>query len=114
MENVLRNIVLNLKNNPRDLKTVPLKGEGKWFYAYEDKGDIYVDSAIEHNPSCSIAIRRKLQQKEFELIYKIYLRRENGEQVSQEATEVTRNQVYWYSIIKNCSKYIDTFKNEDK
>ena len=98
------NVILhNLITNPRDLPTRPKDSRTpKWFYAYVDGNSIYVANAKNHSNSSSISVPRRLNFSEFEAIYPIHLRRENGERVSQEATDTTRNQVYWYSIIHNC------------
>jgi len=102
MENIYKKIIDNIKNNPRDLKTIPISRTGRWFYTYVQNGNIYVDIAKNHKPSSQLKIIRKLNYNDFEKVYPIYLRRVNGEQISQEATAATRNQVYWYAIIENC------------
>lgn len=103
MQNKWLKIIQDLKDNPRDLHTVPkTSAKPKWFYAYTDGDKIYVENAKEHNPSSSISLRRALDFTNFEKIYPIHLRREKGESVSQEATKATVNQVYWYSIITFC------------
>lgn len=103
MQNKWLKIIQDLKDNPRDLHTVPKNNANpKWFYAYTDGDKIYVENAKEHTPSSSISLRRALDFTNFEKIYPIHLRRENGEQVSQEATKTTVNQVYWYSVITFC------------
>ena len=95
-------LVNNLSVNPRDIITNPLNHRsGKWFYAYIDKGQIFVTVAKEHSPKCSISTPRVLLEKELEDIYKLYLLRKQGHSVSQKAAEVTRNQVYWYGIFND-------------
>lgn len=103
MRNKWRIIINDLKNNPRDLHTVPkTSAKPKWFYAYTDAEKIYVINAKEHTPSSTISMTRKLDFTDFEKRYSIHLPREKGESVSQEATATTVNQVYWYSIITFC------------
>lgn len=103
MQNKWLKIINNLKNNPRDLHTVPkTKKQPLWFYAYTNGEKIYVTNAKENTPSSKISSVRTLDFDSFEKIYPIHLRREEGENVSQEATATTRNQVYWYSIISFC------------
>lgn len=103
MRNKWQMIINDLKINPRDLHTVPKTNvEPRWFYAYTDGDNIYVTNAKEHKPSSKISTPRKLKFSTFEKIYPIHLRREKGESVSQEATSITVNQVYWYSIITFC------------
>lgn len=103
MQNKWLKIIQDLKDNPRDLHTVPKNSaKPKWFYAYTDGDKIYVENAKEHTPSSSISLRRALDFTNFEKIYPIHLRREKGESVSKEATKATVNQVYWFSIITFC------------
>ena len=103
MQNKWQNIINDLKNNPRDLHTVPKTNKKHlWFYAYTDGKKIYVTNAKENTPSSKISSTRTLDFAGFEEIYPVHLRREKGESVSQEATATTRNQVYWYSIITFC------------
>ena len=98
-------VVQNLSANPRDIVTNPLtKRMEKWFYAYVDKGQIFVISAKEHFPKCSISTPRVLSEKEFDDIYELYLLRGKGHSVSKRAAEVTRNQVYWYGIFNDIEK----------
>lgn len=100
-----RDVIHNLSANPRDIVTNPLKNRsGKWFYAYEDKGHILVTVAREHSPKCSISTPRVLVEKEFDEIYELFLLRKQGQNVSQKAAEVTRNQVYWYGIFNDIEK----------
>lgn len=47
-------IVVELKNAPRDIQTVPLYGIGKWFYAYSDGKLVYVTNSKSYAPSCRI------------------------------------------------------------
>lgn len=103
MLNKWQTIISDLKNNPRDLHTVPKSNaKPRWFYAYTDGDKIYVTNAKEHTPSSKISTPRKLKFSTFEKVYPIHLRREKGESVSQEATATTVNSVYWYSIITFC------------
>lgn len=103
MKNKWFKIIEDLRSNPRDLHTLPKTNKNPlWFYTYTDGNYIYIDNAKEHTPSSKISLTRKLSFPEFERIYPIHLRREQGESVSQEATEATVNQVYWFSIIKFC------------
>ena len=92
------NIITELQNTPRDIQTVPLHGVGKWFYAYSDGKSVYIANSKSHTPSCKISKTRRLENDKFEKMLKLYRRRCAGEAVSQEATELTQNQVYWYGI----------------
>ena len=84
--------------HPRDVKTVPLNGTGRWFYVYVEDGNIYVENAQYHSFSSRINGRRALEKDKMEDILSLYFRRKKGESISQEATDATKNQVYWYGI----------------
>ena len=86
-------------NNPRDVKTIPLKKEGVWFYVYVENNDIYVESARNHLAnSSSIKNRRKIEKEKVDIMLSLYNRRKKGEKVADEAKRNTQNQVYWYGI----------------
>lgn len=94
-------------NNARDVKTDPkphkvpnytTNPKGLWFYVYAEKGNIYIENARNHSNSSRISGRRKLENEKFDAMLSLYERRKKGEAVSQEATDTTRNQVYWYGI----------------
>lgn len=95
-------IFSTLKGNRMEFPTVPkTKKTPVWFSAIVDGEMILVDSAINHRPSSNLTVPRKLKYSTFRKIYPVYLRRENGEQVSSEAGSITVNQVYYYSLIKH-------------
>jgi hypothetical protein len=103
MQNIWLKIIKDLSYNPRDLHTVPkINKKPLWFYAYSDGNFIYIDNAKEHLPSSNISGIRKLSLSEFERMYPIHKRREQGESVSKEAQKASINQVYWYSIFEFC------------
>jgi hypothetical protein len=94
-------ILDKLKLNRMEFPTVPItKRTPVWFSAMVD-GVILIDNAMAHQTSSKLAMPRKLKYKTFQKVYSLYLRRENGEQVSAEATSVTVNQFYYYSLIKH-------------
>ncbi|MCW2279234.1 hypothetical protein [Heliophilum fasciatum] len=97
------NIILtNLKDKRTELPTAPkTKKSPLWFSVTLDGNAIIVDNAAEHKPSCKIAKPRRLTYEEFQKVYPLYLRRENGEKVSAEVISVTFNQVYYFSLIKH-------------
>ena len=103
MNDMWQTIVNALYANPRDVKTIPLNRSGKWFYAYSDGISVYITNSKSKKPSCSIKGERKLNSEEFEPMIDLYLRRNRGEQVSQEAIRTTVNQVYWYGILNEFS-----------
>jgi hypothetical protein len=95
-------LVNNFINNPRDISTKPvIKRVGKWFYVYVENGKIVVDVARVHEPKCSISKPRILFEKEIEEIYELYIQRKQGHSVSNQAANVTMNQVYWYGIFSD-------------
>jgi hypothetical protein len=94
----LRGKAIELPTVPKTLKS-PI-----WFSATTDGTNIYINVATFNKPSTKISAQRTLSFDNFCRIYPIYLRRENGEQVSQEAASTTFNQVYYYSLIKNLAK----------
>lgn len=84
--------------NPRDICTCPIKGNGVWFYVWTEGFDLYVANSKEHIPSSKIKGRRRLNLKECEKMLQLYERRCRGESVSREAISASVNQVYWYGI----------------
>ncbi len=92
------NIILSYIDNPRDVKTNPIKKEGIWFYVYVENEDIYLENAKKHLCSSKIKGRRKLDKKKLDLMLMLNHERKNGAKVSQLAEKITRNQVYWYGI----------------
>lgn len=103
-EELWNKILQDLESNPRDLQTIPLRGNGIWFYASIRENVIVVENARTHKPSSNLAAPRTITQREFERMYPIYIRRRHGEQVSNEARRASRNQVYIYSIFANCGR----------
>lgn len=87
------------EENPHDVHTVPKDNRVPlWFYAGAENGVLYAESAHKAAPASRISFRRNLSPKEFNAMLDLYSRRKGGEPVSREATEITRNQVYWYGI----------------
>jgi hypothetical protein len=97
-------IVNDLTNNPRDLQTVPLIGDGHWFYAEIQDDCVCVSNAHDENHllASSISGQRLISRDEFNSLYPLHLRRNKGEKVSRQATQLTQNQVYIYSVLRNC------------
>jgi len=99
MKMTYNEIVNEFKENPRDVHTVPLDGrESKWFYVHSENGKVFISPAEAHTPSSNISSPRMLSEKEVVTMLDIYQRRKQGEHLSQEATDATRNQVYRYGI----------------
>lgn len=95
-------IINELLPGARFFPTTPMsRKESVWFSASTDGVYVFIDNAVGHLHSCNIKSTRTLTKNEFTRIIPIYYRRKNGERISQEATIATRNQVYFYSLIKN-------------
>ena len=93
-------VVQSFQEKPRDVHTIPLNAHKTplWFHVFAKDGILYVTSAKSHLPSSNISGHRSLPPEQFETMLDIYHRRQKGERVSQEATEATRCQVYWYGV----------------
>lgn len=92
-------ILKEFSENPRDVHTVPkVKKEPKWFFVYEEYGNIYIEKAREHKPSSSIQHRLRLKKEEIEIMKNLYDKRDAGESVSYLATKNSWMSVYWYGI----------------
>lgn len=91
-------ILQDLKDNPRDIQTAPLRGSGIWFYAESDGKKVIISKSKSHTPSVNITGNRTLNSAQYEKMLIIYMRRKKGEQVSGEAAQSTFNKVYWYGL----------------
>jgi hypothetical protein len=95
-------IVSRLSGNRVDLPTVQKTNKTPvWFSATTNGDAIFINKAIDHQPSSKLSMQRILKYSTFEKVYPLYLRRENGESVSSEVTAITVNQVYFFSLIKH-------------
>ena len=98
-----KTIVESYTRSPRDVQTVPLKGNGIWFYVFGKNGEVYVSKARDHADSSRVQGARPLDKNNCDAVLELYQRRKSGEPVSQEATGTTQNQVYWYGIFHDLS-----------
>jgi hypothetical protein len=64
-------------------------------------GEILKLPRLYNKPSSKISGIRILTEEGFKKIYPLYLRRKNGESVSEEAHAATFNIVYFYSLIEH-------------
>lgn len=95
-------IIKNIGNKEIELPTTPKTSRTPvWFTVTTDGTTIYINKSVNHEPSSKLKMTRKLNINTFNKVYPLYLRRETGEAVSQEATVVTVDQVYYYSVIKH-------------
>ena len=91
-------IIEEFKYHPRDIHTVPLHSKiYKWFYVFVENDNLCVEPAHHNSPKSSVK-KRVLLRNECNHILEIYHKRMIGEQISREAQECTRSQVYWYGI----------------
>jgi curved DNA-binding protein CbpA len=103
-------IIKDITTHPRDLQTIPLiRRVGVWFHVSIniDRVTICVNEARakEHKQNSSKLLQtRVLDKGEFQTMYPIYLLRKRGKKVAKDAAAKTRNQVYIYSIFKNCGE----------
>ncbi len=96
-----KSIIGKLDDTPREFHTVPkVQKQPVWFSATTNGEIIFIDGAVNNQPSSNLSATRRLDYKNFEKVYPIYLRRENGEPVSSEAVRITANSVYYYSLIR--------------
>lgn len=106
-------LIAELERNPGDFCTVPLKKkDGVWFYAYAKDGNIYIGPSKNKLPSSTVQ-PCMLKRKEFDGIYRLFLKRKEGEIVSKDAQNITRYQVYWYGLINELLKEFYNEGNKD-
>ncbi len=93
-------ILKGIGNKTKEIKTVPLRGNGIYFKVYVSYGTICV-SAGDKKPKSEITVPRAIPRSEFDRMYSVYLDRKKGIPVSQIAQKITMNQVYIYAIFEN-------------
>lgn len=91
----------NIKKHPKDIRTIPLKGGGVWFYCSLKGNEICIQTSQTKEPSSRIKADTKITKMDLKKIYPLYLKRQNGEKVSQEALRISRVQVYCYAIFNH-------------
>lgn len=94
-------IVLKIKENPKDIKTVPLNRTGLCFYTYIEDNKIFIQPSKTKLPTSSVKKHTQITKASLEKMYPLYLRRKNGEKVSKEAKKLSFVQVYCYAIFEN-------------
>jgi hypothetical protein len=99
-----QSLIATFQNEETELHTMPITVRTPRWFTVVSYGDcLYVSNAKQHKPSCTISDSRRLSYTEFARMYPIYLKRKAGQAVSKEATAASRNQVYWYPIMKHCN-----------
>lgn len=98
-ENIMHNLTLkeileSFSKNPRDVQT---QQNGVWFYTYTEENSIYVEAGRSHTNCSKITTRRKLDSKNFETIYDMYL----NNTPRSEVLNVTLNSSYWFGIFSD-------------
>lgn len=99
-KNVWQEILTNIGPGKKELQT--LNRFENWFTVQGSGETLIVDNANKPK-SVRLDEPKKLYLKKFIEIYPLYVRREHGEDVHQEATKLTIDQVYFFSILKNLS-----------
>ena len=99
-------IITSLLNDPIDVATVPSnKREPLWFFAFSDKGELYVENSINCMPSTKLSQRRKITKSDFLTVYSYYHRWANGERnLRQEVRTLSRNTAYIFGLINHYEK----------
>jgi len=100
-ESLYTKIVNELRAQPTELPTVPSnKTTPKWFRAYIEDGDIYVESAKVNRPSSNMSMRRIISAKDFVKVYSYYDEWANGNtKAKQEAVSESLNSAYIFALI---------------
>ncbi|MFC4557298.1 hypothetical protein ACFO3D_03620 [Virgibacillus kekensis] len=99
---IWNSIIRRLEGRRVELPTVPkTKKAPVWFSASTDGTIIFINKAFDHTRSSKLSTERKLDYNTFQKVYPFYLRRENGEAISSEVSDVSVNQVYYFSVIKH-------------
>ena len=87
-------ILESFSKNPRDVIT---QQQGVWFYTYTEEKNIYVETGRNHTKCSKITTRRRLDSKNFETIYDMYLSNAPRSKVCG----ITRNASYWFGIFSD-------------
>ena len=98
---IYERILNNIKQNPQEIHTIPLRGGGVWFSVFVKNERIFVSPATEHTPASKVLPNTPINKIDLERMFPLYVRRKNGEQVSQEAQRASRVIVYCYAIFEN-------------
>lgn len=103
MNEIVKKIYEEYTSFPHDVQTNPLRKNvtPRWFHVSNVGNKIVISNAVEHNLSSNITGNRVLDIANAEKMIDLYLRRKKGEAVFEEALNSTRNQVYWFGILKD-------------
>ena len=103
MNEIVKKIYEVYTSFPHDVQTNPLRKNvtPRWFHVSNVGNKIVISNAVEHNLSSNITGNRVLDIANAEKMIDLYLRRKKGEAFFEEARNSTRNQVYWFGILKD-------------
>ena len=89
-------IITQIKASPIELPTTPSdKREPLWFRAYMEKGDLYIDNAVNHKPPTKMSMRRKISENDFARVYPYAQLRAKGDNSKyHEVTHLSKNTAY--------------------
>lgn len=97
-----RDLVNSYAISPRNVHTIPKTNtDPRWFYVRAKDDIILIESGRTNGRNSIIKGQRRLNPEEFDNMVDIYKRRKQNQSISAEATEVTRNQVYWFGILSD-------------
>ena len=95
-------ILRNIQQNPQEIHTIRLNSDdGLWFSVFVENEQIFVSPATEHTPASKAQPHKLITKTALERMFPLYVRRKNGEQVSQEALQAAYVIVYCYAIFEN-------------
>ena len=95
-------ILRNIQQNPQEIHTIRLNSDdGLWFSVFVENEQIFVSPATEHTPASDVFPNTPISKIDLEQMFPLYVRRKNGEPVSQEALQVSHVIVYCYAIFEN-------------
>ena len=95
-------ILRNIQQNPQEIHTIRLNSDdGLWFSVFVKNERIFVSPATEHTPASKAQPHKLITKIDLERMFPLYVRRKNGEQVSQEALQAAYVIVYCYAIFEN-------------
>ena len=81
-------ILRNIQRNPQEIHTIRLNSDdGLWFSVFVENERIFVSPAKEHTPASKAQPHKLITTTALERMFPLYVRRKNGEQVSQEALQ---------------------------
>lgn len=90
-ERIWNAIITSYSAHPRDVLTA---GKRKYFYAYTQENDVYIESGKDHKNASAISTPRRLDKENLSIIYDKY----TDSAKASDITDMTWNSVYWFGI----------------